>query len=85
MINLDNVFETFDSMREMKRYKAPTKDYFPTEAEINTYARENIEEIIPYFLWLEDSLSPEGMELHKNARAALRRIVQELTKEGKIE
>lgn len=85
MLDLNNVYDAIDSMQEMKRYKPPTKNYFPTPAEIMTYAySEESETIIPYFLWLEECLTPEGQEKHKDARQVLRNIISEKMEQGEI-
>lgn len=84
-MKLAQIYDTFDEMEKMKRYKPPTEDYFPTSGEIVTYVNSDIEGIIPYLLWLENSLTPAGMELHKEARATLRKIIDNQLKEGKLE
>jgi len=80
MLDLDQIYETLDKMVEMKRYRPPTRGYFPTVAEINTYARSREHEyMLPYLLWLDESLTdPTDRVIHKEAIAALRNIVNEL-------
>lgn len=78
-INLDKIYDNLDKMATLKRYRPPTKGYFPTVAEINTYATsDDFEHMIPYLLWLDESLTPEDRDVHKEAVSALRRIVSEL-------
>lgn len=75
-IDLDSIYANLDKMQEMKRYKPPTQGYFPTVAEINTYARStDFEYMLPYLLWLDECLSPKDREVHKEAVAALAQIV----------
>lgn len=75
-IDLDSIYANLDKMQEMKRYKPPTQGYFPTVAEINTYARStDFEYMLPYLLWLDECLSPAEREEHKEAVAALASIV----------
>ena len=75
-IDLDSIYANLDKMQEMKRYKPPTQGYFPTVAEINTYARStDFEYMLPYLLWLDECLSPTEREEHKEAVAALASIV----------
>lgn len=79
MVDFDQIYDNLDKMMEMKRYKPPTKGYFPTVAEINTYGRsKDIEHIIPYLLWLDECLVGQDRETHKEAIQALRTIVDEL-------
>ena len=53
MDQLDEMYENIDKMMSLKRYKGPTKSYFPSAAEINTYARDGkLEHILPYLLCL---------------------------------
>lgn len=80
IIDLEQVYEQLDKMQEMKRYKPPTHGYFPTVAEINTYARsEKHPHMLPFLLWLDECLTnPEDRETHKEAIAALRNIVAEM-------
>lgn len=85
MLDLTQAYDAIDEMKEMKRYKAPTRNYFPTSAEIVTYANSTeFEYMIPYFCWLEDCLTPEGMVEHAEARATLRRIINEKIEKGEI-
>lgn len=80
MLDFDQVYENLDKMMELKRYKPPTPGYFPTVAEINTYARsENHEQILPYLLWLDECLTdPDDRKIHKEAIDTLREIVGEM-------
>lgn len=82
MIELDigEVYDNLDKMQEMKRYKPPTKGYFPTVGEINTYARsKDFEHMVPYLLWLDECLTdPADREIHKDAIAALKDVVAEI-------
>jgi hypothetical protein len=83
MIDLGKVYDNLDKMASMKRVKLPTKGYFPTVAEINTYARsDDFEHMLPYLLWLDENLTdPEDRAIHKEAIAALRDIVSEMEEE----
>ena len=84
-LDLGGVYDTIDAMQEMKRYKAPTRNYFPTAAEIVTYAySEEFEHMIPYFLWLEECLTEEGLQKHKDARQVLRNIINDKVEKGEI-
>ena len=79
VLDLYQIYENLDKMQEMKRYKPPTHGYFPTVAEINTYARSNeYPHMIPFLLWLDECLPYEEREAHKEAIAVLREIVAEL-------
>jgi nitrate reductase assembly molybdenum cofactor insertion protein NarJ len=79
MVNFEEIYDNLDKMMEMKRYKPPTPNYFPSVAEINTYARaEDFEHMIPYLLWLDECLDKEGREQHKEAVDTLRQIVDEI-------
>jgi hypothetical protein len=80
VIDLDQIYENLDKMQEMKRYKPPTPGYFPTAAEINTYARSNeFEHMLPYLLWLDECLTNDiDRETHKEAISILRDIVSEM-------
>ena len=80
MIDLDTIYENLDKMAELKRYKGPTKGYFPSTAEINTYARsKDFPFILEYLMWLDECLTdPEDRKIHKEAIATLRNIVAEL-------
>lgn len=79
MLDLDQIYENLDKMQEMKRYKPPTPGYFPTVAEINTYARsEDFEHIVPYLLWLDECLVGEDREIHKEAIKTLIDLVNEM-------
>jgi hypothetical protein len=83
MVDFDQIYENLDKMTEMKRYKPPTHGYFPTVAEINTYAySDEFEYMIPYLLWLDECLNQEDREVHKEAIGALRDIVAELCEEN---
>jgi hypothetical protein len=86
MLSLDNIYENLDKMQEMKRYKPPTHGYFPTVAEINTYARsKDFEHMLPYLLWLDECLTDdEDRQTHKEAIAALRNAVTELEERGEL-
>lgn len=86
MLDLDKVYENLDKMAEMKRYKPPTPGYFPSVAEINTYARsKDFEHMLPYLLWLDECLTDdEDRKIHKEAIAALRDAVSELEEAGEI-
>lgn len=77
---LDEIYENIDKMMSLKRYKGATKGYFPSVAEINTYARDKrFEHILPYLLWLDECLTdPEDRKTHKEAIATLRNIVDEM-------
>ena len=79
-IDLDQTYENLDKMQAMKRYKPPTKGYFPSVGEINTYARsDDFEHMLPYLLWLDECLTdPEDRKKHKEAISALRDIVAEI-------
>ena len=81
MLSLDQIYNNLDKMAEKKRYKPPTRGYFPTVAEINTYARsDEFEHMIPYLLWLDECLTdPVDRKTHREAIAALRKIVDEKT------
>ena len=83
-LDLDQVYDAIDAMKGMKRYRPPTKNYFPTSAEIMTYANSDYENMIPYFLYLEECLTEEGKELHKEARSTLRKIISEKQDKGEI-
>lgn len=75
-VDIDAIYANLDKMQEMKRYKPPTEGYFPTVAEINTYARSTeFEHMLPYLLWLDECLTPKDREIHKDAVAALANIV----------
>ena len=80
MLDLGQIYDNLDKMAEMKRYKPPTPGYFPTVAEINTYARsKDFEHMLPYLLWLDECLVDDrDRQLHKEAIAVLRNIVAEL-------
>lgn len=80
MIDLDTIYENLDKMAELKRYKPPMKGYFPSVAQINTYARsKDFPFILEYLLWLDECLTdPEDRKIHKEAIAILRNIVAEL-------
>lgn len=83
MLDYSQVYDTFEKMQSMKRYKTPSKNYFPTAAEIMTYANsDKWETMIPYFMWLEDALDEEGMQMHKEARDVLRKIMDEKVEKG---
>jgi hypothetical protein len=79
-IDLEQIYENLDKMAGMKRFKPPTKGYFPSVAEINTYARsKDFEHMLPYLLWLDECLTdPEDRANHKEAIATLRDIVAEM-------
>ena len=84
MLDLDTIYNHLDKMQSLKRYKPPTHGYFPTVAEINTYARtKEFKHMIPYFLWLDENLTPEQREEHKEAVNTLKDIVAELDTEDK--
>lgn len=80
MIDLDQIYENLDKMQEMKRYRPPTKGYFPTVAEINTYAySDDFEHMLPYLMWLDECLTdPEDRKIHKEAISTLRDIVADI-------
>lgn len=83
MLDYTQVFDTIEKMQAMKRYKAPSKNYFPTAAEIMTYANsDKWETMIPYFIWLEDSLDSEGRAMHKEARQVLAQIMEDKVEKG---
>jgi hypothetical protein len=85
MLDLGKIYDNLDKMAEMKRYKPPTPGYFPSVAEINTYARSNdFEHMLPYLLWLDECLAGEDRETHKEAIACLRNVVSELEDGGEI-
>ena len=80
IFDLDEIYENIDKMTSMKRYKPPTPGYFPSVAEINTYARsDKFEHMIPYLIWLEDALEPADKKVHKEAIAVLQKIIDERT------
>ena len=86
MTDFDQIYENLDKMTSMKRYKPPTPGYFPTVAEINTYAHsDEFEHMIPYLLWLDDCLSTEDRKKHQEAVETLRAIVDELMDENEEE
>lgn len=80
-LDIDTIYENLDKMTEMKRYKPPTHGYFPSLAEINTYAHsEEFAYMIPYLMWLDECLTnPDDREKHKEAIAALREIVYDMS------
>ena len=81
--DLGQIYDNLDKMAEMKRYKPPTKGYFPSVAEINTFARsKDFPHMLPYLLWLDECLEGEDREIHKDAIACLRDVVSELEDEG---
>lgn len=83
MIDLDKIYDNLDKMASMKRVKLPTPGYFPNVAEINTYARsKDFAFMLEYLLWLDENLTMEDREVHKEAVARLREIVEELEEEG---
>lgn len=83
MLDYTNVFDAIEKMQSMKRYKAPTKNYFPTAAEIMTYANsDKWETMLPYFMWLEDALDAEGRNMHKEARMVLNQIMEDKVEKG---
>ena len=82
MIDLDKIYENLDKMASMKRVKLPTPGYFPEVSYINTYAKsKDFEYMLPYLLWLDENLSMQDREVHKEAVARLREIVEELEEE----
>ena len=57
MLDIEAIYNNLDKMQELKRYKPPTHGYFPTLAEVNTYATsKDFEHMIPYLLWLTFAL-----------------------------
>ena len=83
MINFDQVYDNLDKMMELKRYKPPIPGYFPSVAEINTYARsDKYPHILPYLLWLDECLTnADDRKKHKEAIDTLRSIVGEICDE----
>lgn len=82
-IDFDTIYENLDKMQKMKRYRAPSPGYFPTVAEINTYATQGdkFQHMIPYLMWLDECLSAEDRELHKDAVRRFNEILSELDEE----
>lgn len=79
-INLGEIYDNLDKMAGMKRYRCASSGYFPSVAQINTYARsDDFEFMLEYLLWLDECLTdPEDRERHKDAIACLRDIVAEM-------
>lgn len=79
-INFDEIYDNLDKMQKMKRYRAPSQGYFPSVAEINTYAMQGqeFEHMIPYLMWLDECLSAEEREVHKDAVRRFNEILSEL-------
>lgn len=86
MIDLDTIYENLDKMAELKRYKQPTKGYFPSLAEINGVVRsKEYPYILEYLLWLDECLTdPEDRKIHKEAIARLREVVAEMDEEEEV-
>lgn len=80
MLNLDEIYDNLDKMASLKRVKRPSPSgYFPTVAEINTYAySKDVEHMIPFLLWLDENLSMEDRKTHKAAITRLKEIVDEM-------
>ena len=83
MLDLGQIYDNLDKMAELKRYKPPTKGYFPSVGEINTYARsKDFPHMLPYLLWLDECLiDQDDRKTHKEAIARLRDIVSEMEDE----
>ena len=83
MFDIEAIYNNLDKMQELKRYKPPTHGYFPTVAEINTYAlSKDFEHMIPYLMWLDECLTMEQRKEHKEAVARLREIIAELEEQS---
>ena len=86
MLDIEAIYNNLDKMQELKRYKPPTHGYFPTVAEINTYATsKDFEHMIPYLLWLDECLTMDQRNEHKEAVSRLREIVAELEEQEDTE
>lgn len=83
MLNLDEIYDNLDKMASLKRVKRPSPSgYFPTVAEINTYAHsKDFDCMMPFLLWLDENLTMEDRKVHKEAVARLREIVDEMCDE----
>ena len=80
VLDIDEIYENLDKMKDMKRYKPPTPGYFPSVAQINTYARsKKFKHMIPYFMWLEECLDAEERKEHKEAIKLLNKMIDELS------
>ena len=77
-MSLMDCYDVFDDVSETKKYRAPTKNYFPSVAEINTYAYSNDIMMLPYLMWLDSELDADGIKEHKEAVKRLREIMAEM-------
>lgn len=86
-IDFDTIYDNLDKMQKMKRYRAPSPGYFPTVAEINTYATQGdkFEHMIPYLMWLDECLTNEERENHKEAVRRFNEILAELDEEDDVD
>lgn len=83
-LNLEKFYDTIDKMEEMRRYRPPTKGYFPSAAEVNTYINSDMPYMLPYMLWLDSCLSPEQVAANSEGVKALRDIVNQKIEKGEI-